>query len=272
METFNAIGGVCRTKDLTRAGWRQIDLRQAVSTQQLTRLRVGWYAQPGADEKVVRAVRAGGSLGCASAIAFHGGWDVTGNRVHVRTDHNRTGRPCSGLAICRSPDDRDDHAPECPVDDLEVALRCAWRCLESDDFIAVCDSLAHRELATPDDIRSWLGPLGGVDDRLELMDTAESGTETLVRLRLRRLGIRLRTQVVIPGVGRVDMLIGKKLVVEVDSRAHHTGEERYRSDRERDLRLMALGYRVIRVTYEQVMFDWPSTEILLRQAIRRHGR
>lgn len=45
---------------------------------------------------------------------------------------------------------------------------------------------------------------------------AESGIETMVRLRLESLNIRLRPQVSIPMVGRVDFLVGTSLIIEVE--------------------------------------------------------
>jgi len=45
-----------------------------------------------------------------------------------------------------------------------------------------------------------------------------SGLETLARLHLRRRHIRVRSQVHIPPVGWVDLLIGGRLVLELDSR------------------------------------------------------
>ncbi len=51
-------------------------------------------------------------------------------------------------------------------------------------------------------------------------------------------------------VGRVDLLFdGAKLVIELDSRRHHTVLSDHASDRRRDNRLMAAGWRVLRFTW-----------------------
>lgn len=241
----------------------------AVGAGRLRRVRIGWYATGVADAKVERAVAAGGVLGCASALAFHGAWDVTGGTVHVHCGHDRTGRMPAGMSRCRSRGFRDDRVPAHAVDDIDVALRCAWWCLPRDELVMVCDSLMHQELATREEIRTALCGLRGVADFMERCDTAESGTESLVRLRLRRHGVELKPQVDIGGVGRVDFLVGERLVIEVDSKAHHTGEENYRKDRERDLKLVALGYVVVRLTYGQVMFHWHEAEPYLLAILRR---
>ena len=74
---------------------------------------------------------------------------------------------------------------------------------------------------------------------------------TIIRLRLRARGIRLRSQVDIPGVGRVDFLI-----IEADSVEHHL--PKYQSDRTRDRVATAMGYLMIRLTYEDVVYHWDT--------------
>ena len=263
--TTNCVAGVMRTADLRAVGMSRRNIDAAVAVGTLQRLRRGWYAAPGADQRVVRAVKAGGCLGCASALAHHGAWDVTSGVIHTRTDHNLA-RVASGLRRCL-PDIGHEHAPTTAVDDLWMALRCARRCLSDDDFIVVCDSLVNRRLMALADIRATIGP--GHAAALDRCAWAESGTETLVRLRLRRRKVELRTQVTIADVGRVDLLVGERLVIEVDSKEHHTGEERYQADRRRDLELRALGYIVVRLTYRDVMFDWALVEPLLLVMLRR---
>ncbi|WP_181408472.1 endonuclease domain-containing protein [Schumannella sp. 10F1B-5-1] len=93
---------------------------------------------------------------------------------------------------------------------------------------------------------------------------AGSGTETLFVRRASRLGIRIRQQVWV-GPDRVDAVLGDRLVVEIDSREFHERER----DADRDARLIAAGYRILRFTYRQVMHDWASVEAALRSALGR---
>ena len=79
---------------------------------------------------------------------------------------------------------------------------------------------------------------------------------TIIRLRLRARGIRLRSQVDIPGVGRVDFLVGDRLIIEADSVEHHL--PKYHSDRTRDRVATAMGYLMIRLTYEDVVYHWDT--------------
>src|SRR5262245_29057267 len=72
--------------------------------------------------------------------------------------------------------------------------------------------LAHLEL-----IRSWMP--SSKRALLDLSDSdAQSGIETKVRLFLRSRRIPFRVQVAISGVGRVDLLVGDRLVIELDGR------------------------------------------------------
>jgi predicted transcriptional regulator of viral defense system len=48
---------------------------------------------------------------------------------------------------------------------------------------------------------------------------------------------------------------GQRLIVEVDGRNVHTTRRAFEHDRRRDQRLAILGYRVIRFTWRQVMFE-----------------
>ncbi|WP_420176882.1 DUF559 domain-containing protein [Luteococcus sp. OSA5] len=269
MGAIEAPGGVCTTRDLLAAGYSQGDIRRELAAGNLLRPRRGWYALPNADAQVLRAVRAGGALTCASALAHHGAWQVDSGTLHLRIDHNRTGGLPDGMKRCRTIGNRHARAPRRAVDHPDEALRAAWWCLGREDFLIVAESLVERRLMSPAQIRLALGSGPGVEDVLGQMDRGESGPETVVRLRLRARRINVRAQVAIGGVGRVDLLVGERLVIEVDSRAFHTGEERYRRDRERDLRLRALGYIVVRLTYEQVMHSWPETEQALLVMIRR---
>ncbi len=97
--------------------------------------------------------------------------------------------------------------------------------------------------------------------------SSQSGTESLCRFRLGRHGIRLRTQAEIPRVGRVDLLIGDRLVLECDSQAYHDGYHAAR-DYDRDLALIEQGFIVLRLQYRHVMFEWEKVEALVMAVVR----
>jgi very-short-patch-repair endonuclease len=95
---------------------------------------------------------------------------------------------------------------------------------------------------------------------------SDSGTESMVKLRLIGLGIRFVQQALVGVRGPVDFLIGQRLVVEVDSREHHSDPYR---DRQKDAELSIRGYRVLRFMYSQVVHEWPVVERSVLAALSR---
>ncbi|MFC7457383.1 endonuclease domain-containing protein [Brachybacterium sp. GCM10030267] len=162
----------------------------------------------------------------------------------------------------------DDH----PVLPLPVAIEHALHCLSADFAAVVLESGMNRGLITAADASEASRSLSILDRQAIFPVNAgsESGTETIVRRSLERRGIATRSQVRIPGVGRVDLLIGEKLIIECDSLAYHADPEKYRQDRERDLAAKRLGYTVVRLTYEQVINAWDDTLRSVLMMIRRH--
>ncbi len=96
---------------------------------------------------------------------------------------------------------------------------------------------------------------------------AESGLESLVRLRLRRFGLLVRTQQSIVAVGRVDLLIGDRLIIEVDGRVNHEGASLRHKDLVRDANAAAWGLTTLRFDYSLVIHDWD----LVERAILAHA-
>jgi very-short-patch-repair endonuclease len=59
----------------------------------------------------------------------------------------------------------------------------------------------------------------------------------------------------------------QRIVIETDGRRTHGTRQAFESDRRRDQRLMAAGWRVIRTTWRQVMRKPEELEFLLRQLV-----
>ncbi|GLK18879.1 endonuclease domain-containing protein [Herbiconiux flava] len=87
-----------------------------------------------------------------------------------------------------------------------------------------------------------------------------------MRIRSRRK--RLRSQVQIEGVGRVDLLLGDRLVLELDGYRWHSSRTGFEEDRHRDLELARRGYRVLRLSWRQVTFDWDAYEGVTMRLVR----
>ena len=98
---------------------------------------------------------------------------------------------------------------------------------------------------------------------------SESGTESLMSFDLSQAGIAFRQQFKIVGIGRVDFLLGKKLILEIDSVEFHSTQKSFEKDRNRDALLSTLGYRVLRFSYRQLTQD---RELVMRAIVAAIAR
>ncbi|MGA1835746.1 DUF559 domain-containing protein [Herbiconiux sp. 11R-BC] len=157
------------------------------------------------------------------------------------------------------------------VDDIAVALACATVCQPQLDAIVTLDSALALGLVSPSSLADVLAPLPAkYRAYLGLVDPAsQSGLETKARVRLQGRGLRTRSQVEIPGVGHVDLLIGERLVLELDGYAWHSKKKDFNEDRRRGLELARLGYTLLRLSYEQVTYSWDACETTILDLVRR---
>ncbi|WP_294179360.1 DUF559 domain-containing protein [uncultured Schumannella sp.] len=269
-------GGLAATHELLRAGATAYDLRAAVTAGELVRIRQGWYALPGTSAVLESAVRVGGRATCVTAARDLGLWVIDSPTVHVRIfAHDarlrQPGNARQRLAleddsVCRhwgprgvgtrfrlnAPDALADmitcQSPERTVAAAESALRAGL--LAAREWEQLVSRAPQRQQRL----------LGDVDPR------TESIIESITRFRLRRLGFLPEPQVDIPGVGRVDLVIGR-VVIELDGWEHHHSRESFENDRQRDARLTARGYRVLRFTYRAVMHHWAEVRDAIMAAV-----
>jgi very-short-patch-repair endonuclease len=239
-------------------------IQRLMRAELLVRLRRGWYATPDVDADTRLAVSTGGKVTCVSALKQLGVWTMPHTELHVRVARGTAVRVCERTRVHWT-DDRLDLGN--PRDDVATALLIAVECLDLRAAVVVVDSTLNRGLVSRSGVELLLSGSPRGRRVLSLCDgRAESGIETVARLALRRLRVRVRPQVTIQGVGRVDLLIGDRLVLELDGREWHSDFE---ADRARDRQLMALGYLVVRASYRQVMEEWATVAEQLLVLIRR---
>ncbi|OBA65954.1 type IV toxin-antitoxin system AbiEi family antitoxin domain-containing protein [Gordonia sp. 852002-10350_SCH5691597] len=263
--------GVFSWAELTRRDFSQAQVRRLVDSGDLRLLRRGWYATSYADPTVVSAVSAGGVCTCVSALDLHGVWVAPfGDLVHVRGRNVAAGGSASTHHACT----RYGRAPRevYPLDDVATALQYAVRCLNEEGIVAACDSVLHQGLLEFTDLQALFSSMPVRIRRLldRCADCLDSGAESIFGFRLTTLGIAFESQVEIPGIGRVDFLIGKRLIVEVDSVAYHDKSPGQREkDRVRDETAHRLGYIPWRISYKRLMFTWDEVVDTLLAMIRR---
>ncbi len=257
--------------ELLAAGATDRQLAAAVSDGRLVRVRRGLYARRGADDAVVRAVRVGGQLACVSALRLAGvfGFD-TGLHVHLQHSAARLRREAAAR-LHWSPllDAREGHVVGLP-DALAQAIRCQspWHA------VASLDSALHQGLIDDSDLGDIFRSIPKKYSRLRpLIDVrAEAGQETVLRLAFRAAGLSVELQVTFPGVGRVDLLVEGRLVVEADSRTAHEGWDLHVRDRNRDIDLARLGLMSLRPGYRRTMFATADVVEAARALLRRRPR
>jgi len=266
---FRMHGGLARRAHLLAHGFTGAQLTRAVRRGMIRRVRVGWYMPADADEHAALAVAIGGTLACISAAKAHGLWvpqDLSTLHVSLPANASRLrGVGMPWIAHWTEADGR----PERPVATVQQALLDVAMCQPVEIAVAVWDSALNMNLVRLTELRSRT-----LSRRaravLALCDMrAESGIETITRLRLVAAGHPPEVQVrVAPGV-RVDLLIAR-VVIELDGSAFHSGVTEFERDRARDAVLNAWGYRVLHFSYRQVMSDWETVIATIRMVMRQH--
>lgn len=267
-ELVRRAGGIARGRDLCARGATRKALCRAVDRDCLVRVRDGVYAVRGVAPAVYLAAEHGGELCCASALRARGVWvleEALQHHVWVGPSgrvHHRG---------CRCVTHRDAGRSAFGVVSLVHALVQIADCLGSESFFAAFESAWNKGLLTSADraeVRSRLR--AGMRWLVDIArPTSDSGLESLLRLRLHRLGIVLRSQVWIARVGYVDFLLAGRIILEVDGRENHDGPSLRHKDLMRDAAAAAQGFETLRFDYAMVVHRWPDVEaaILARLAL-----
>ncbi|HET8927132.1 MAG TPA: type IV toxin-antitoxin system AbiEi family antitoxin domain-containing protein [Microbacterium sp.] len=269
-------GGVARTRLLRRAGVSKRALAAAVHSGSLVRPRQGVYALPASTEARREALSHRGALACVSAARDHGLWtldDGAEEQTHTWVDPGRhptrfaVDAESGAVACCVLHRDASVGEPELHRVSVVHCLVQIHRCRGDEAFFAALESALRQGLLDeagrrtledrlPDRAR-WLVDFARCD--------ADSGLESLLRLRLHRLGISLASQVPIPGVGIVDFVIGDRLILEADGKTHD-GDSRH-TDRVRDAVAVSLGFIPLRFDSALILHDWPLVEAAILAAL-----
>lgn len=252
-------GGVARARELKELGVTDRELAAAVGAAALIRLREGLYAIPRVSAEVRLAATHGGMLSCISAARAAGLWVVEHTGVHIAIGAHDRVHPHDGCECV-------PHRTRRPVvlgrrSSVRRSLVEILACGGDEAFIATLESALAQGCLSAGDLEAirrgiparsrWLLDFARAD--------AGSGLESILRFRLRADGIQLDSQVQIPGVGRVDFVLGDRLILEVDGVLGHGDSPSSRhKDLVRDAIATGLGYDTLRFDYALVVHDWPT--------------
>lgn len=266
---IDRLGGLAPGTSLQEFGVSRMRLTRSVRAGDIQRLRAGVYATSSAHPAECEAALHGGPLTCYSALDRHGVWVMTEDGPpHVWIGRRGRAHPHAG---CRCVSHYFRGASTFGKVDVVTALVHLHRCEGEESFFASLESALRLRLisdasrrrireALPQHAR-WLVDFARTD--------ADSGLESLLRLRMHQLGIRLDTQIVIDGVGKVDFVIDGRLIIEADGKENHDGRSNRHKDLMRDAAASAAGYETLRFDYAQIIHDWPTVQSAILAALVR---
>ncbi|MBT2485267.1 MULTISPECIES: DUF559 domain-containing protein [unclassified Microbacterium] len=263
------VGDIARGVSLQTFGCSRGSLSAAVKAGRIVRVRRGVFATRSANADVVIAAAHGGALSCGSALRALGIWTLDEpGEVHVwmGLGGRRHHADSCGCVAHFTPGSMD-----VGIAPIEIALVHAYSCFGDEFFFAAFESAWNKRMlsaaaraavraALPATAR-WLVDFARAD--------ADSGLESLVRLRLHLMGIEVRPQVVLDGVGRVDFIIEGRVVLEADGRANHGGAGNRHRDLMRDATSSQLGFETLRFDYAMILYSWPIVAAAIRAALGR---
>lgn len=274
-------GGVAATFELLRDGHTRYRLALAVRRGEVVRVRQGHYACPEMSDPQLEAFRVGGRLTGLAGLRAHGVWTPRSRVVDIQVGPDaralRT-RTDPRQRLAEHPDSSarvtwtDQRRPGTrslagPVDCVRVALGVC----DARTSFAIVESALHSGTLTRAEWRRLLSELPRAMRRALAAagNKSESGGESLLLFDLRQLGFVLRQQVEIVGVGRVDFIIGERLIVEVDGYEFHSERRDFEEDRRRDAVASSLGYRTLRFSHLQVERNDPIVKASILAALAR---
>ena len=268
-----ATPAVATYQELRKSGLSRSEIGKGIDDGSLTSPRRGVYERLGVCADIRTAAAHGGWIACVSAakhlelwVAEHGDVLHVGLRTHGRA---YTHDGCSCVVHWSDPDDAKRSAFGVPS--VRVVLRQILRCqgLEA-FFVALESALRQRKLANADFDRLRQHTNAQARDAIGFARRdADSGLESLLRWRLRSHNLSVRTQQSLASVGRVDFVIGDRLIVEVDGAPNHDGESHRHKDLVRDANAAAWGFVTLRFDYALVVHDWDTVELAILGLVDR---
>lgn len=261
-------GGIVHRAHLYESRITPDAVRASIRRGEIVRVRRDWVANVDCAPALRRAVRIGGRLTCISAASHLKLWTIDDERFHVAA-------PSTASRLKLSPPAADTQASEVvhwsepplavttriAIDPIENVLVAVARCQPHENSVAVIDSALNKKLVARPQLLRLATTVGGrfADVVAESDARADSGIETLPRIRLARRGVVMVPQVRVDG-HQVDGLIGQRLVLQFDGDPFHSTKEQRQRDRREDGRLVLQGFTVLRYGYSDVMTDWEATE------------
>jgi len=258
-DVLSAYGGVVRAKHLAAAGISNRQLQAALAAGQLSRIARGVYANDNANP-TLRAIRSlPAELACVSAAELAGLWIVgTPDEPHIAVPHSRKypGFHCHRTA-----------SPPTLLDSVILAMGC----LPEPEGLVIVESVVVRKQLSISAIRARLGGRYDARERRILsmvVPHSQSLLECLARYYLRRAGFHVESQVNVPGMGHLDLMVDGRLGIETDGAEFHMDRHSFEEDRRRRNVTTRLGIPTLTVSYSFVRYRPAEFVALVRETLR----
>ena len=242
-----------------------------VGSGALVRIRKGVYARSGACAVVRTAAQHGGRPGCVAAARHLGLWVLSeDSAAHVwlgAHGHEYAHEDCA----CVTHWDDGSASDSFGLASVPRILRQILACRGVEEFFVTLESALSANMVSRAGL-AWLRTVANDTAREAIAFAradAGSGLESLLRWRLRRHGLQMRSQVTIVSVGIVDFLIGESLIIEVDGRENHEDSSKRHKDLVRDANAAVWGYITLRFDYAMVVHDWETVELAILAHVDR---
>lgn len=263
-----SFGHISTTHEMLRNGVTRWQLHSGVAEGLVTRPRRGVYACNHVDRNIRAAAELGGAVSCLTVLRRAGVWAGHDRRLHVQVSPGA--RPPArdvGRTIRLHWETPRFEAEKFEVGAAE-ALRQAARCLDTENAIAALESAGHERMLPCDEIEQIfrMAPRRVRRAVAALEFRSGSGIETIARLRLIDAGYRVEAQGHVPGLGHQDLVVEDCVGIEVDGREWH-GEDRFATDRDRDIQAEGLGRRSLRLRASHLFETWPHTLTVIERVV-----
>jgi very-short-patch-repair endonuclease len=292
------LGYLAARRQLAELGLARYRVDRALREGTVCAVRPGWVATPEANQLAIIAVLRGARLTGATALRSYDIWAGDDRRLHLQVPPNahrvpqnpltplanfsppkftprgvvthwapavETIRPGSSARAISPQETPSSTAPAWRVSTVDAIIQFA-RTEPDEQIAAALESAVHNQRLSRSAVALLLTRLPRHQRRLmaRLNFLGESGMETIVRMRLELLGLRLQQQVRI-GSDRVDIVIDGWLIIELDGDEWHDPVH----DRIRTNRLIRAGYRMLRFGYEEVFNRWDETVATILEMLNR---
>ncbi|MEO5993374.1 MAG: hypothetical protein ABIP92_07510 [Arthrobacter sp.] len=260
IDVLTKYDGVARAKHLAAAGVSSFQLESALGSGAVSRVARGVYALTTADARLIAIRSLPAEPACATAAQFHGLWVLkTPVLPHVAVPHSRS---YSGFVCHRSA------APPTLVDTVVQSLRC----LPDLDGLVIAESAVALKGVPLSGLRLRLS--GRNDERERrivsaIVPQSQSIIECMARYWLRSAGFHVESQVNIPGMGHIDLMVDGKLGIETDGAGFHMDRTSFEEDRRRWNVMTRRGIPILVVSYS-LLLNRPEEFIgMVRDALNR---